>query len=110
MSLKDFHWEKDLPYVIEQFEKVNRKEKQIAENIPFKRKDGSIIYADINSALIIIEGNPYILSNIRDITERKRTEEELRSSKQIIEGILNAIPVRIFWKVDRCCKVFGLEA
>jgi PAS domain-containing protein len=39
-----------------------------------------------------------IQCNIRDITKRKRTEEALRESQQIIEGIINAIPVRVFWK------------
>lgn len=34
----------------------------------------------------------------KDITERKKIEEELRESKQIIEGIINTIPVRVFWK------------
>jgi methyl-accepting chemotaxis protein len=30
--------------------------------------------------------------------ERKRAEEALRASQQITEGIINAIPVRVFWK------------
>lgn len=34
----------------------------------------------------------------REIAERRRAEEEVRTSKQILEGILNAIPVRVFWK------------
>ncbi|MDO8270701.1 MAG: EAL domain-containing protein [Gammaproteobacteria bacterium] len=34
----------------------------------------------------------------RDITARKQAEEELRVSHQLLEGILNAIPVRVFWK------------
>ena len=33
-----------------------------------------------------------------EIVERKRAEEALRVSQQIIEGIINAIPVRVFWK------------
>ena len=34
----------------------------------------------------------------QDITESKRKEEALLASQQIIEGIINAAPVRIFWK------------
>lgn len=35
---------------------------------------------------------------IEDITERKNAEINLRSSQQLIEGIINSIPVRVFWK------------
>ena len=50
-----------------------------------------------------------------DITERKREEEALRASQQIIEGILNAIPVRVFWKDQNlvylgCNAVFARDA
>jgi two-component system cell cycle sensor histidine kinase/response regulator CckA len=44
-----------------------------------------------------------------DITERKRAEEAVRASEQIIEGILNAIPVRVFWK-DRNLVYLGCNA
>ena len=40
----------------------------------------------------------YMEGAVIDITERKQTEEALRKSRQIIEGIINAIPVRVFWK------------
>ena len=39
-----------------------------------------------------------IVGVMLDITKRKHAEEALRSSQQIIEGIINAIPVRVFWK------------
>ena len=51
----------------------------------------------------------------RDITESKLAEESLHSSQQLIEGIINAIPVRIFWK-DRnsvylgCNSIFARDA
>ena len=50
-----------------------------------------------------------------DITERKRGEETLRASQQLIEGIINAIPVRVFWKDKNfvylgCNAVFARDA
>jgi PAS domain S-box-containing protein len=44
-----------------------------------------------------------------DITERKQTEEALLASKQIIEGIFNAVPFRVFWK-DRNLVYLGCNA
>jgi PAS domain S-box-containing protein len=50
-----------------------------------------------------------------DITERKRAEDALRASQKMIEEIINAIPVRVFWK-DRnlvylgCNSVFARDA
>ncbi len=52
---------------------------------------------------------------LNDIIERKRAEETLRASHQIIQGIINAIPVRVFWK-DRnlvylgCNEIFARDA
>jgi PAS domain S-box-containing protein len=33
-----------------------------------------------------------------DITKRKLVEEELRQSHEMLEGIMNSLPVRVFWK------------
>ena len=41
--------------------------------------------------------------------ERKRAEEELRVSRQLLEGIINAIPVRVFWK-DKNLVYLGCNA
>ena len=50
-----------------------------------------------------------------EITERKRTAEALRASQQIIEEIINAMPVRVFWKDKNlvflgCNAVFARDA
>ena len=56
-----------------------------------------------------------ISNNIAVGIERKRAEEALRASQQIIEGIINAIPVRVFWKDKNlvylgCNAVFARDA
>jgi len=45
-------------------------------------KDGGTIHVEINSRIIDYRGEPAILSSIRDITRRKRTEESLRRSER----------------------------
>jgi PAS domain S-box-containing protein len=57
------------------------------------KKNGGIIIGEINAALIRHEGK--IIGDmiiIRDITERKRVEEELKKEKEFSENILNTMP------------------
>jgi PAS domain S-box-containing protein len=81
MKVMDIHPEEDLPYVIEQFEKQSKRELGLARDIPVKRRDDSIFYADINSFLITLPGKTYLVGIFRDVTERKRQEEALRKAR-----------------------------
>ncbi len=45
-------------------------------------KEGSVLWMEINASLITWNGRPGILVLLSDITERKRTEEELRESEE----------------------------
>jgi diguanylate cyclase (GGDEF)-like protein/PAS domain S-box-containing protein len=87
LGVSDIHPEPELPFVIEQFEKQARREIKLAKDIPMKRKDGSVFYADINSFPITLAGKIYIVGFFRDITERKRSEEEM---KKLIAAVENS--------------------
>jgi PAS domain S-box-containing protein len=50
-----------------------------------------------------------LIGIIWDDTERKQVEETLRASHQILNGIINAIPVRVFWK-DKDLVYLGCNA
>ncbi|MHC4243594.1 MAG: PAS domain S-box protein, partial [Planctomycetota bacterium] len=91
IGISDIHPEEDLPYVIEQFEKQLKNECTVAVNIPVKRKDGSVFYADVNSSLITLAGKPRLMGIFRDITERKRVEEILRESEERYRSLYSAI-------------------
>jgi PAS domain S-box-containing protein len=62
-----------------------------------------------------LDGKRVLQTVVRDITERKRAEESSRASQQLLEGIINAIPVRVFWKDKNlvylgCNAVFARDA
>ena len=72
------------------------------------RKDGSMIPLESSISLIRDRsGNPTGFRGIvRDISERKHTEEALRESQQIMRLVLDTIPVGVFWK-DKDSKYLG---
>ncbi len=80
-----------------------------------KRKDGSVITVEVYSASLSWEGVAARLVTAIDVTERKQAEEELIASQQLIQGIINAIPVSVFWKNRNlvylgCNAVFAHDA
>ncbi len=85
LHVTDIHPEKELPYTQEQFGKQARGEIQIAPNMPVKRKDGSVFYADINTSKVQLDGNDYLVGIFRDISERKHAEEELRRTNRALK-------------------------
>jgi two-component system, sensor histidine kinase and response regulator len=62
-----------------------------------------------------LEGENVLLEIFADISKMKAVEESLRNSQQILEGIINAIPVRVFWKDQNlvylgCNTLFAQDA
>jgi len=77
LSVKDIHPKDRFKHVLQNFEKQVRGEIELAEDVPVKRKDGSIFYVDINTALLNLAGKTYLMGVFRDITERKQAQEQL---------------------------------
>jgi len=98
LGIMDIHPEKDIPYVIEQFRAQVRGDITLAKDIPVKRKDGSVFYADINTTVITVAGKKYIAGFFRDITERKQAEENILESKALFEAVVENVPLMIFLK------------
>lgn len=96
LSIPDLHPQQDWPYVFEQFDKQERGEIQLAVDIPVKRKDGSVFYADINTSRVNIGGKHYIVGVFRDITERKQMEIELRESELAYRTLAQNLPGMVY--------------
>lgn len=50
-----------------------------------RRKDGTLLDVEITTRAIILEGKPYIYASARDISDRKKVENELHKLSQAIE-------------------------
>jgi PAS domain S-box-containing protein len=96
LDVADIHPREDLPFIYEQIGKYSRGEEGIRNDGRFRRRDGSIFYADISFALVIIAGKRYLLITFKDITERKRAEEVIRESEERYRTLAEASPDQIF--------------
>ena len=80
------------------------------------RKGSTDVAVDvlISTALVKDRDANKVLVTITDITERKRAQDELFNSRQMLRTVLDYIPQRVFWK-DRnsvfvgCNKPFALD-
>ncbi len=66
--------------------------------IEIRRKDGRRIPVEIEARKIQENGNEYRVAAIRDITDRKKTEEELRISRRNFQLFVNSSPDLFFLK------------
>jgi len=82
MGVLEIHPKKDLPYVLDQFDKQAKKIISLSKDLPVRRKDGGVFYADVNSFPITLARKQYLVGMFRDVTERKRVEEALRDANE----------------------------
>ncbi len=84
LGVNDMHPKKDLPYVLDCFRKQARKEMSIAKDIPVLRKDGTVVYCDVNSSFIRLNEKDAVVGFFRDITERRKADiSEMKKIKSL---------------------------
>ncbi|MBI3223201.1 MAG: PAS domain S-box protein [Nitrosomonadales bacterium] len=110
LGVSDIHPQQDLPYVSEQFEKQLRGEIRLAENLPVKRKDGSVFYADVNSAAVTLGDKTYLVGVFRDITQRRESEARIGRLNRIYSVLsgINTTIVRVHDKDElftEACRI-----
>ncbi|MBU0486142.1 MAG: PAS domain S-box protein [Proteobacteria bacterium] len=91
IMVSDIHPKADLPAIQDIFEQQMRGDILLAENIPVKRKDGSLLFVDINSARMEMAGKACLVGFFRDVTERRQAEEKNRQNEVFVRGILDSV-------------------
>ncbi len=91
LSVKDIHPKKELSNIIDIFERQAKEEFRVAENLPVKRKNKTVFYADISSSPMTIGEDTFLLGIFRDITERKKANEDREELISRLEKALEDI-------------------
>ena len=85
LTFKDLHREEDFPFVMKQLESLLSGKLLIVRNMPFKRKNNSVFYADVNTVQICYGDTHYLFGIFRDVTDRKEIENELFFKTTLLE-------------------------
>jgi PAS domain S-box-containing protein len=64
----------------------------------FLSKNGAIIIGLISASLLDLDGEPHVLSIIRDITVRKQAEEALAKEQFLINALMNNLTDHVYFK------------
>jgi two-component system, cell cycle sensor histidine kinase and response regulator CckA len=68
------------------------------EHLPLSAVDGRHIDVEFVSNVYLVNHEKVIQCSIRDITERTRADRELRESKQLLDSIVESVPLMLFLK------------
>ena len=96
LGIPDIHPAEHLSYVIQQIEKLSKKEVLIVQNIPLLRKDKSVFFADMTGGPFVLNGKEFLVGIFRDITERNMSEETITASEEKYRTLIDNIHDGIF--------------
>lgn len=77
LSIPDIHPPDELPRLMAEISKLHYGIPALIKNLRYQRKDGSVFYAEINATAIDLDNRRCSLGVYRDMTERKRAEDDL---------------------------------
>ena len=100
LGVMDIYPQEDVDYIKEQFERQAKGELTLARNIPVRRKDGSIFYADINSVPVTLAGKTYLMSVFRETSPHKvqSTPQQGAGADSYADKPLTASEMRV-WRL-----------
>jgi PAS domain S-box-containing protein len=115
-SASDIHPPEALPFVIEQFHALVEGKLRVSEDVPVRRKDGSVFYAVVSSSKCDNDDRHCVAGFFRYSTERKQAEDALQKSEERFrsyfeQGLMGmALSNReMQWTEinDRFCEILG---
>ena len=98
MHLADIRPQEQIPRLMESIKTRNEQDLLSSAGWKHKRRNGQVIDVEITSQLFNYSGRKAALVIAIDVTERKKTEDEIRETNVFLDTILENIPNMIFVK------------
>jgi len=95
VNIWDIHPVEYQEEVIYNFGALVRNERPLASNIPCRRKDGSVFYADIKASWATLDSRECLVSFLTDVSDRRDAQEALEASEERLRTILNSLQVGV---------------
>ncbi len=117
MKIQDIVADHIKPLVKKRIEKILKDGWAVFESM-HKTKQGKTYPVEVNAKLIRMDGKTFILSFVRDITERKKIESELREKTEYLLGLFRNIEEGVLvvdesYKIldanPSACDIFGID-
>jgi PAS domain S-box-containing protein len=80
------------------------------DELTLKKKDGNHIIVEINTSLVRHHGQPAVLGFVRDITERKKTEDKIKALLREKELLLKEVHHRIKNNMSSMMSLLSLQS
>lgn len=88
---KDICHSEEINRIIERFNEHVEEGAVVFDDAPFVKKDGGTAWVDISAGLVEYGDEKAILTIVRDITERKKAQEEIKKLKEFNEEIVQSL-------------------
>ncbi len=98
LGVDDIHPTESLSEVINQFERLVRREIVMATNIPVLAKDGTIFFCDIAATPFLLQGQKRMMGSFRDVTHRKHEEDARKMYSEYQQALIDNFPFLVWLK------------
>lgn len=113
MSTNDIHPKEKLPEIQAQFARLAQNKSHSALSVPLLCKNNTILFVDITSSFLEIEGKNYLVGFFDDISDKVAAEKQLRAKVDELE-YLNALMmgrevkmISLKKEINELCKALG---
>ncbi|MFO0753264.1 MAG: PAS domain S-box protein [Thermodesulfovibrionales bacterium] len=94
MNIRDLDAPEDAQKMMQRIRQV-REGRQLKMELRHRKRDGTVFPVEVTAGLLEVEGHKFILAFDRDITERKKTEQELQKYRDHLEELIRERTVRL---------------